>query len=330
MKKKKGMLTDDKTRIGYQEGNEVEVEDTTVDKRIASVVKTYIDVANAKPTTLEKVFGKGYNHDSLTLDAQSIAKGSNTTADEVLKTMLNQLNKQGYKEYNPIKETEETEKPRDKKYSGGMLSDDKDRMSYKEGGKGIEALRKEAPEVVARMGYEEGGSMDAPIVNMMPEENMPMPAEEMDMVPDKQMEQDHLDFIINESLDAEEETYLMEMLQADDRLSMIFDKVMDTASEFSGDGPVEGLGSEVSDSIPARLSDGEFVMTAQATDEIGSDNLQNMMDSAEEASDNRLKVAMGGNIQDESQMDQFGKPIDKDLADEEIRRSMLSVNPRLR
>jgi hypothetical protein len=71
-------------------------------------------------------------------------------------------------------------------------------------------------------------------------------------------------------------------------------------------------------------------MTAQATDEIGSDNLQNMMDSAEEASDNRLKVAMGGNIQDESQMDQFGKPIDKDLADEEIRRSMLSVNPRLR
>jgi len=150
------------------------------------------------------------------------------------------------------------------------------------------------------------------------------------MVPDKQMEQDHLDFIINESLDAEEETYLMEMLQADDRLSMIFDKVMDTASEFSGDGPVEGLGSEVSDSIPARLSDGEFVMTAQATDEIGSDNLQNMMDSAEEASDNRLKVAMGGNIQDESQMDQFGKPVDEDLADEEIRRSMLSVNPRLR
>ena len=55
-----------------------------------------------------------------------------------------------------------------------------------------------------------------------------------------------------------------------------------------------------------------------------------MMDSAEKASDDRLKVAMGGNIQDESQMDQFGKPIDKDLADEEIRRSMLSVNPRLR
>jgi len=104
---------------------------------------------------------------------------------------------------------------------------------------------------------------------------------------------------------------------------------MDTASEFSGDGPVEGLGSEVSDSIPARLSDGEFVITAKATDEIGSDNLQNMMDSAEEVSDNRKQVAMGGSIQDESKVDQFGKSIDEDLVDEEIRRSMLSVNPRL-
>ena len=28
---------------------------------------------------------------------------------------------------------------------------------YKDGGKGIEALRKEAPEVVERMGYESGG-----------------------------------------------------------------------------------------------------------------------------------------------------------------------------
>jgi len=180
------------------------------------------------------------------------------------------------------------------------------------------------------MGYEEGGSTDAQMTDMMPAESMPMPAEEMDMVSDEQMEQDHLDFIINESLDQEEESYLMQALQADDRLSMIFDKVMDTASEFSGDGPVEGLGSGVSDSIPARLSDGEFVITAKATDEIGSDNLQNMMDSAEEVSDNRKQVAMGGSIQDESKVDQFGKPVDEDLADEEIRRSMLSVNPRLR
>ena len=318
MKKKKGMLTDDKTRIGYQDAGEV--------KRKKIIYNLNEDSGNFETE------GGTYTREALE-DKLKRLKGDR---ERLAESGVKDTTKEDLKIMIEIEELENSLKDidgvieRDKKYSGGMLSDDKDRMSYKEGGKGIEALRKEAPEVVARMGYEEGGSMDAPIVNMMPEENMPMPAEEMDMVPDKQMEQDHLDFIINESLDAEEETYLMEMLQADDRLSMIFDKVMDTASEFSGDGPVEGLGSEVSDSIPARLSDGEFVMTAQATDEIGSDNLQNMMDSAEEASDNRLKVAMGGNIQDESQMDQFGKPIDKDLADEEIRRSMLSVNPRLR
>ena len=52
------------------------------------------------------------------------------------------------------------------------------------------------------------------------------------------------------------------------------DKVITTASEFSGAGEVEGPGTGVSDSIPARLSDGEFVFTKKATDQIGADNLQ--------------------------------------------------------
>ena len=289
---------------------------------------------------------------------------------------------------------------REKKKAGGAMTnkntwkktsiEKKKRHGMKDGGKGIEALRKEAPEVVERMGYQEGkevsdmlsteaanemiapiyvellqieealkdkqgltnipqttqrkkeleqrienikartkkaegGEMDSQMtMMMMPEESK----EEMDMLPDNQMEDQHLDFIINESLDNEEEMYLMEQLQADERLSMIFDKIMDTATEFSGSGPVEGLGSGVSDSIPARLSDGEFVMTAKATDEIGADNLERMMKDAEEASDNRQRVAMGGEI--EKKVDRFGKPIDEDLTAEEIKRSMLSVNPRLR
>jgi len=316
MKKKKGMLTDDKTRIGYQEGAEVEAGPTI--EEMKKLLSTNLGIVDPDEISLNRIV--------------------NYTDEETKKAYQVFLEKE--KERKRIEDekrrTADMEKAaaefkgRTMKNKGGMLSDDEDRMSYKEGGKGIEALRKEAPEVVARMGYEEGGSMDAQMTDMMPAENMPMPTEEMDMIPDEQMEQDHLDFIINESLDQEEESYLMQALQADDRLSMIFDKVMDTASEFSGDGPVEGLGSEVSDSIPARLSDGEFVITAKATDEIGSDNLQNMMDSAEEVSDNRKQVAMGGSIQDESKVDQFGKPVDEDLADEEIRRSMLSVNPRLR
>ena len=201
-------------------------------------------------------------------------------------------------------------------------------ISEKDGEKQIAILRETEKKLIAenqREQKQEGGEMDSQMTAMMmPTEE----TEEIDMLPDDQMEDQHLDFIINESLDNEEEMYLMEQLQADERLSMIFDKIMDTATEFSGSGPVEGLGTEVSDSIPARLSDGEFVMTAKATDEIGADNLERMMKDAEEASDNRQRVAMGGEI--EKKVDRFGKPIDEDLTAEEIKRSMLSVNPRLR
>ncbi len=41
------------------------------------------------------------------------------------------------------------------------------RQGMKKGGKGIEALRKEAPEVVERMGYEEGGDVDAQMAMLM-------------------------------------------------------------------------------------------------------------------------------------------------------------------
>jgi hypothetical protein len=301
MKNKKSMLTDDKARIGYQDGTKVKNKDLEVMlvdlEFTASQITELMDMAEDER---EKII-KDKEEDNKKEAFENEKAAANLAVDAGVKINEEDLG---------------NDEPRDPKYGGGMLSDDTSRMAYEEG-----------EEVETHMmpdGTEMAGATHGEY-----EEEMTMPAKEMDMVPDKQMEQDHLDFIINESLDAEEETYLMEMLQADDRLSIIFDKVMDTASEFSGDGPVEGLGTGESDSIPARLSDGEFVMTAQATDEIGSDNLQNMMDGAEESSDYREQVAMGGEMQDKSQVDQFGKPIDKDLAEEEIRRSMLSVNPRL-
>jgi hypothetical protein len=301
MKNKKSMLTDDKARIGYQDGTKVKNKDLEVMlvdlEFTASQITELMDMAEDER---EKII-KDKEEDNKKEAFENEKAAANLAVDAGVKINEEDLG---------------NDEPRDPKYGGGMLSDDTSRMAYEEG-----------EEVKTHMmpdGTEMAGATHGEY-----EEEMTMPAKEMDMVPDKQMEQDHLDFIINESLDAEEETYLMEMLQADDRLSIIFDKVMDTASEFSGDGPVEGLGTGESDSIPARLSDGEFVMTAQATDEIGSDNLQNMMDGAEESSDYREQVAMGGEMQDKSQVDQFGKSIDKDLAEEEIRRSMLSVNPRL-
>ena len=71
-------------------------------------------------------------------------------------------------------------------------------------------------------------------------------------------------------------------------MSKIFDQVVESAAEFSGSGPIEGPGTEVSDSIPARLSDGGFVFTAKATDEIGADNLQRMMEDAEAKKFNKI------------------------------------------
>jgi len=121
------------------------------------------------------------------------------------------------------------------------------------------------------------------------------------MLPDEEMESDYLDFILDEALDEEEENFLMEQLESNDRLSLIFDKVIDVATEFAGSGPVNGPGSGVSDSIPARLSDGEFVFTAKATEELGEDTLMSLMKEAEAASDERQNVAYGGMIDEEDQ-----------------------------
>ena len=122
------------------------------------------------------------------------------------------------------------------------------------------------------------------------------------MLPDEEMEDNYLDFIIDEALTEEEEDMLMSKLEQDEQLSMLFDKVLEVASEFAGSGPVEGPGSGVSDSIPARLSDGEFVFTAKATEEIGASELMRMMKDAEAAADKRLSAQVGGAIGEEKPM----------------------------
>ena len=187
----------------------------------------------------------------------------------------------------------------------------------------------------------------------MQEELEPLPEkpkEQMDS--DDEMEDKYLDFVINEALDEEEETMLMNELENNPQLSMLFDKVMDVAIEFSGSGPVEGPGSEVSDSIPARLSDGEFVFTTKAVEEIGADNLMSMMKEAEAKADERLTAANGGEIEEETGLtpmpvetpavkqdirvtketvgSQATMQEENDLVDEELKKSMLSTRPYVR
>ena len=160
---------------------------------------------------------------------------------------------------------------------------------------------------VERYGYEEGGEThtmpDGTVMpgathedyEMMMNEPASLPEEqEQDIIPDNEMEDEYLDFILDEALDEEEEDFLMNILQGNERLSIIFDKVVDVAQEFAGSGPVEGPGSGVSDSIPARLSDGEFVFTAKAVEEIGADNLMAMMKDAEMKAEDRQGLAEGG------------------------------------
>lgn len=167
---------------------------------------------------------------------------------------------------------------------------------------------------------QEGGVIEDMAMSMPQEEmGMPMPQEEMTMAPDEQMEDNYLDFVVSESLNENEQQYLMEALTADSNLSIIFDKLMNTAIEFAGSGPVEGPGSAVSDSIPARLSDGEFVLTAKATDEIGPDNLQAMMKEAEARSEQRQMAQEGGVIREDLEDDE----------DDDIKKGMMGVNPRL-
>jgi len=202
---------------------------------------------------------------------------------------------------------------------GGILQDDNERYGMKEGGPGIEALRKEAPEVVESMGYEEGGPvMDKPMIEepmmdkpMVEEPMMDEPEEEM--LPDDEMEDEYLDFILDEALDNDEEDYLMSQLQGNDQLSEIFDKVIDVAQEFAGSGPVEGPGSGVSDSIPARLSDGEFVFTAKAVEEIGADNLMAMMKDAEMKADGRQGLANGGEPEEETVVVKGDDPVKQEI-----------------
>ena len=175
-----------------------------------------------------------------------------------------------------------------------------------------------------RVMYAEGADVDAQMDMMMP------PEQEQGMMPDEDMEDGYVDFIVSQSLSPEEETQLMNKLEADPELSVMFDKVLDKATEFAGSGPVEGPGSGVSDSIPARLSDGEFVLTAEATKQIGADRLQRMMEDAEmQAGAGRQQKQEGGEVE-ETKVDRFGKPVDKDIAEDEIKKGMMSTNPRLR
>tara|TARA_R100001463_G_scaffold2955_1_gene12223 strand:- start:67 stop:1113 length:1047 start_codon:yes stop_codon:yes gene_type:complete len=216
---------------------------------------------------------------------------------------------------------------RDSKADGGPLKNPEKADLDKDGTiSDYEQTRGEAIEesMEERKGMQDGGIMNEQMEMLMEEEQ----------VPDDEMEEDYLDFIINEALNPEEEDFLVEQLKDNDKLSEIFDKVIEVASEFTGAGSVEGPGTGVSDSIPARLSDGEFVFTAKATEQIGVDKLMSMMKEAEVAADKRREMQEGGVLSETTTTTRrFADPMQKDeeevMQDEKTIQDMRGTNPRM-
>lgn len=169
--------------------------------------------------------------------------------------------------------------------------------------------------------YAEGGDTDENDMPVDTYDNIPEDEKEeveKSQLPDDEMESEYADHVLEQSLSEKEQEYLLDMLEEDTKLADIFDKIMGTAGEFAGDGAVEGPGTGTSDSIPARLSDGEFVFTKKSVDVIGSDELQKMMDDAEREYDEDREGKYGGGMMD-SLLN--GKDYDKKVHDQ-----MLSAN----
>jgi len=225
---------------------------------------------------------------------------------------------------------------REAKQEGGMMMDDQmDSMMQKE----------ETPDMENQM-----ADMMPPVEETTEEELQERKEIEESQVPDEMMEDNYIDFLIDEALDEDEEEMLMQELQANPQLSMLFDKVMEVAMEFSGSGPVEGPGSEVSDSIPARLSDGEFVFTAKAVEVLGADNLMSLMKQAEAQAEGRQMAQDGGLMEEEdTAMPVQQEPVrqeirvtketvgseaamqeEEDLVGDELKKQMLSGRPHVR
>ena len=108
---------------------------------------------------------------------------------------------------------------------------------------------------------------------------------DMEMTAEDDMEDDmDYDSVLDTSmLSEEEENLLDEAVEMHPELEAIIPKIV--ATEFTEDELVEGPGDGTSDSIPALLSDGEFVFTAKAVKNIGVDKLRKMMKQAEESYD---------------------------------------------
>ena len=147
-------------------------------------------------------------------------------------------------------------------------------------------------EDVGYQAYAEGGEVKdegMKIPELTPEAETSLEMQMEEAMPEGEEDEMNVEAQVDTSvLDSEEEQLLEEVIEMHPGIMDVIVKL--TAKEFTGSGEVDGPGTETSDSIPAMLSDGEFVFTAKAVKQIGVDKLRKQMRAAEEEYDNSMAV----------------------------------------
>jgi len=140
--------------------------------------------------------------------------------------------------------------------------------------------------------YAEGGEVEdkgMTIPELSPEAETSLEMQMEEAMPEGEEDDMNVEAQVDTSvLDSEEEQLLEEVIEMHPGIMDVIVKL--TTKEFTGSGEVDGPGTGTSDSIPAMLSDGEFVFTAKAVKQIGVDRLRKQMRAAEEEYDNSMAV----------------------------------------
>ena len=209
--------------------------------------------------------------------------GGNVDTNTEFQNFLKQYDYQKkYNELNKIMEQFKKFQQNKKKFKDGIPT-----MEAATGGlMGGDPRLGRVQEDIGYRAYQDGGEVtDEPmeIEELKPDVSMQM---ESAMIPGEEVETDaNIDTSV---LSSDEEQILEQALEQYPKLLEIISKM--TMKEFTGSGEVDGPGTGTSDSIPAMLSDGEFVFTAKSVKQIGVDKLRNQMKKAEEEYDRAMNV----------------------------------------
>ena len=180
-------------------------------------------------------------------------------------------------------------------YSTGGLSDYKrvqlKNMGYDVDKYGVEYFggMKVLNDILKVNKYAEGGEVegDMIIAELDPKAETSLEIQMEDAIPPREdMDEDSV--LDTSMLSEEEKVQLNEAVDMHPELESIIPKIV--ATEFTGEGEVDGPGTGTSDSVPAMLSDGEFVFTAKAVKQIGVDKLRKQMKQAEADYDDSMAV----------------------------------------